>query len=284
MDPHPKRVIVLAGAPCSGKGTQSKRLCKALGLVHISTGDVFRDAASKSTDYGKLVKAYLSKGNFMPDEIVSAFVRERLAEPDVIEHGCVLDGFPRSVRQAEALMRIVNIDRYLVLEAPKDVLMERASGRRMDPETGEIYNLTTMPPPADAVDRLVQRSHDSDPDAFTLRLNAYDHYQQHVGPVLANKLAKVNAVDSADAIHAEIIRLLAEPPAAPLAAAVQDDDDMLERPISASMDPNAPPMISVALVDQHAVVRCEVREMATYLEEPGMLTLVHAHVCMHACI
>ena len=105
------------------KGTQSKRLCRALGLVHISTGDVFRDAASKSTDYGKLVKAYLSKGNFMPDEIVSAFVRERLAEPDVIEHGCVLDGFPRSVRQAEALMRIVNIDRVIQLFEPPAVVV-----------------------------------------------------------------------------------------------------------------------------------------------------------------
>ena len=100
------RVIVLAGAPCSGKGTQAKKLAKEIGAIHLSIGDVFRDSAAKGDE---LAKAYMASGNFLPDEIAIALVRDRMKQPDVVEKGVVLDGFPRTGPQAKALLGMVKV-------------------------------------------------------------------------------------------------------------------------------------------------------------------------------
>jgi len=157
--------IIIAGAPACGKGTQCETIKDEFGVVHLSTGDMLRAAVSGGTDVGIKAKEYMDSGKLVPDEVIIGIIIDRLAETDCKEQGWLLDGFPRTAAQAEALADAgVSADCFLFLDVPDEVLVERVVGRRTDPETGKIYHMTFSPPQEDdtaLIDRLVHRSDDT---------------------------------------------------------------------------------------------------------------------------
>ena len=154
--------IIIAGAPAAGKGTQCERIVNELGVVHLSTGDMLRAAVKSGSELGKQAKEAMDAGKLVSDELITGVICDRLKEADCIEKGWLLDGFPRTRAQADALTKAGGIpDCFLLLDVPEEVLVERVTGRRTDPETGKIYHMKFNPPPVDVVDRLVQRSDDT---------------------------------------------------------------------------------------------------------------------------
>ncbi|MGC8836794.1 MAG: adenylate kinase [Anaerolineae bacterium] len=142
--------IVLLGAPGAGKGTQAELLQKDYGLAHISSGDLFREHLEKGTPLGKLAQAYMDRGELVPDDVTIAMVRERLQEPDC-QRGAILDGFPRTVAQAEALDALLREmgERICVVPYVKvspEVLLERLSGRWTCRQCGAVYHVLYNPP------------------------------------------------------------------------------------------------------------------------------------------
>lgn len=156
--------IIISGAPASGKGTQCEAIKERFGVVHLSTGDMLRAAVAAKTEIGKSAKEYMDSGRLVPDEVIIGVVKDRLGEMDCKRKGWLLDGFPRTRAQADALAAVgVSADCFLFLNVPDEVLVERVVGRRTDPETGKIYHLTFSPPEDDAVvARLEQRSDDTE--------------------------------------------------------------------------------------------------------------------------
>jgi adenylate kinase len=143
-------ILVLFGPPGAGKGTQAKMLAAELGIPHVSTGDMFRDHKARGTDIGRKVQAIMDGGGLVTDDITNAMVEERLGRPDVAG-GCILDGYPRTVAQAEfleALLRRVGraVSRVLSYEVKEDVLVERISGRRSCAKCGAVYHVAASPP------------------------------------------------------------------------------------------------------------------------------------------
>lgn len=135
----------------------NKICCTQYGLVHISVGDLLREQVAVGTDAGKKAKAYMESGNLVPDEVVVEMVVTRLSQEDVNKAGWLLDGYPRSESQAQAIVKEgINPDVFLLINVPDEVIVERVVGRRSDPVTGDIYHLTYKPPPAEITDRLVQ--------------------------------------------------------------------------------------------------------------------------------
>lgn len=179
----PGRILIL-GAPGSGKGTQARRIAKKHGLPHISTGDIFRGHIEQHTDFGKRIEKYMTSGSLVPDSLACEIVVQRLLDEDC-NNGYILDGFPRSVPQAEELERVL-IDRNelldvaLVLEVDAEELVERLSARRTCPECGTIYNLKFYPPKEDEQcdnqecngAKLVQRDDDQE-TTIRKRLHVY---------------------------------------------------------------------------------------------------------------
>ena len=168
--------LALFGPPGAGKGTQAKRLAQAHGLSHLSTGDLFRAAIQDRTALGRQVEGLLKAGSLVPDDVTNGIVADRLA---ALEHGdFVLDGFPRTVPQAEWLVdhlqeNAVPLDAVISLQVEEEALVQRLSRRRTDPETGAIYHLDFNPPPAGLpAERLVHRP-DDQPDAIRHRLAVY---------------------------------------------------------------------------------------------------------------
>ncbi len=170
--------LILLGAPGSGKGTQAERMVAEFDLVHISTGDMLRQAIAAGTNLGELIGHYLKAGYLVPDHHVTSLVDQRLARAD-INNGFILDGFPRTVRQAESLdeilrLREIVLDAVALIDVPDEIVVERMSGRRIDPQTGRIYNLSmdADPPPADVLTRLEKRDDDSE-DVIRHRLTTF---------------------------------------------------------------------------------------------------------------
>ena len=121
-------------------------LAAELGLVHLSTGDIFRDAVARRTELGLQAKPFIEKGLFVPDEMVVAFIKSRLAQPDVQAMGCLLDGFPRTAEQAAHLTAEVRVDRFILLQVPDKALIARAAGRRLLDGGGRWQRAHRAPP------------------------------------------------------------------------------------------------------------------------------------------
>jgi len=155
--------IIIAGAPASGKGTQCEIIKEEFGVVHLSTGDMLRAAVAAGTEVGTQAKEFMDSGKLVPDEVIIGIIRDRLDEADCKEQGWLLDGFPRTAAQAEALADAgCTADCFLFLDVPDEVLVERVVGRRTDPETGKIYHMTFSPPPADDEELIARLQHRSD--------------------------------------------------------------------------------------------------------------------------
>ena len=174
--------ILLMGAPGAGKGTQAAILHERLGIPHISTGDMFRGAVSEGTVLGLEAKRYMDSGNLVPDEVTIGIVRERLAEADC-KKGFMLDGFPRTVGQAEALDEILKelhleLDTVLEIDVPFEILTERITGRRLCKACGATYHVEFHPPLKEGVcdkdgTTLYQRK-DDNKETVQNRLSVYE--------------------------------------------------------------------------------------------------------------
>ena len=169
--------LIMFGAPGAGKGTQAEVLCDRLQIPTISTGNMIREALSSGTEMGKKAKAFIESGALVPDEVVIGIVNERLQQDDC-KNGFILDGFPRTIPQAEALDSMgITIDRVIEIDVPDEVITQRMSGRRVCSKCGNSYHLLTKKTKTDGVcDRcggaLVQRK-DDDPATVQERLRVY---------------------------------------------------------------------------------------------------------------
>jgi adenylate kinase len=210
--------IVLLGPPGAGKGTQAKKIADQYGIVHISTGDLFRDNIKNQTPLGKKAKAYMDAGNLVPDELVIALVEDRIAQDDC-QKGYLLDGFPRTVAQASALSDYTEkvgkpLDFALSIEVPEEKLIDRIVGRRVCPNCGASYHVTFNPPKKDGVcDRcggtLTQRKDDTE---ATVK-NRLDVYNKETAPLIdyyrcKDILVTVNGDQDVDVVTADIFKAL----------------------------------------------------------------------------
>ncbi len=166
--------VIFLGPPGAGKGTQAQRVCAALEIPQISTGDILRRAMKEGTPTGLKAKAFVEAGKLVPDEVIIDIVRERLAQEDC-QRGYILDGFPRTVPQAEALEGIAHIDAVIDLDVADEVLIERLSGRRVCLKCGATYHVSRLNGEtkcANCGEELVQRKDDS-AETVLNRLNVY---------------------------------------------------------------------------------------------------------------
>ncbi|MBU5272370.1 adenylate kinase [Staphylococcus caprae] len=171
--------IILMGLPGAGKGTQASEIVKKFPIPHISTGDMFRKAIKDETDLGKEAKSYMDRGELVPDEVTVGIVKERISEDDA-KKGFLLDGFPRTIEQAEALNNIMSeldreIDAVINIEVPEEELMNRLTGRRICEKCGTTYHLVFNPPKVEGIcdidgGKLYQRE-DDNPETVSNRLS-----------------------------------------------------------------------------------------------------------------
>ena len=205
--------IVLFGAPGAGKGTQAKELIKKYEIPQISTGDILREAIANKTPLGLEAKKLMDGGNLVSDDIVNGLVEARLQEADC-EKGFILDGFPRTVAQAEALDKILEkfnkkIEKVIALDVSDDEIIERITGRRVSKKTGKIYHIKYNPPVDEKEEDLEQRA-DDNKETVMKRLEVYN---KQTAPVLEyyKKQNKVYTVDGAkrlEEITKDIIDIL----------------------------------------------------------------------------
>ncbi|WP_227353755.1 adenylate kinase [Haladaptatus salinisoli] len=173
--------VLILGAPGAGKGTQSARIAEEFDVEHVTTGDALRANKHMETEHGTPA-SFMDEGELVPDPVVNEIVRAALSEAD----GFVLDGYPRNLSQAEYLDDITDLDVVLYLDVDEDELVNRLTGRRLDPETGDIYHVEYNPPESEEVEeRLVQREDDTE-ETVRERLRVYrentrpviDHYEE----------------------------------------------------------------------------------------------------------
>lgn len=142
--------LVLLGPPGSGKGTQGAKLAELLGVPRISTGDILRRNVAAGTELGKRAKTFMESGGLVPDDLVIAMTAERLKEPDA-RKGFILDGFPRTIAQAEALSKLTALDAVVNLFLEPEELVKRSAGRRVCPKCESVYHVVSNPPQKDGV-------------------------------------------------------------------------------------------------------------------------------------
>ena len=205
--------VVFLGPPGAGKGTQAVRVCERLGIPQISTGDILRKAIREQTETGLKAKSYIDQGLLVPDEVVIDIVRERLAMPDC-QNGYILDGFPRTVPQAQALAGFARIDAVIDIEVSDEQLVARLSGRRVCPACGATFHVSSLGGRT-ACDKcgaeLVQRNDDK---AETV-LNRLNVYHAQTAPLIdyygsQGLLKSVDGSQPLDDCFAAILRALGE--------------------------------------------------------------------------
>ena len=207
--------LILVGPPGAGKGTQAEVLVDKYKMTHISTGDMLRAAVKEGTELGKKADGYMQSGALVPDELVIAMTIERIGQPDC-RSGFMLDGFPRTRPQAEALDQAlakagVKLDAVVLIEVADELIVDRITGRRMDPDTGAIYHLQFKPPPAEVADRVIQRKDDT-AEACRARLAKYHSETAPIIPFYEDKglLRRVDGVGAPAEVSQRMIAALAD--------------------------------------------------------------------------
>ncbi|MDD3595976.1 MAG: adenylate kinase [Sulfuricurvum sp.] len=212
--------IILLGAPGAGKGTQAQFLTKAFDIPQISTGDMLRAAIKAGTDLGKLAKSFMDSGKLVTDEIIIGLVKERITQDDC-KNGFLLDGFPRTVPQADALKEAgVAIDAVIEIDVPDSVIVERMSGRRAHLASGRTYHIVYNPPKVEGKDDetgedLVQRDDDK-AEVVLDRLRVYheqtaplvDYYKGVSANDSSVKYITINGTQPIDTVEKEILSQL----------------------------------------------------------------------------
>lgn len=200
--------IILLGPPGAGKGTQAKLISEKFSISHISTGDIFRKNISEKTPLGVKAKEYMDKGLLVPDELTIDIVKDRLTNEDC-KNGFLLDGFPRTVKQAEALedflkTRDENIDTALLIHVPSEFILDRMTGRRVCPACGASFHIKFNPPKVDGVcdlcgSNIVQRKDDSE-ETVKERIDVYERQTQPLVDFYESndKLFKVDGTQTID--------------------------------------------------------------------------------------
>ncbi len=210
--------IILIGAQGSGKGTQARRLATALGIHHISSGDLFRKAAEDGTELGLKAKVYWDRGELVPDDLTLTLILQRITEPDCMRDGVLLDGFPRTLKQAQALDEELaregkrQVDCTVYLKVPREILLHRLSGRYICRANQHVYNIETNPPRVPGIcdldgSELYQRLDDTGP-AVQKRLDIFfdetiqllDYYRAQ------NKLVEVDGNQSIEQVQRSLIQ------------------------------------------------------------------------------
>jgi len=201
--------LILLGAPGAGKGTQATRISEKYSIPHISTGDILRRNIKEGTELGKLAKSYIDKGMLVPDEVVIGLMKERLSEEDC-KKGFLLDGFPRTVKQAEALETVTDIDVVLDISVPYGIIVDRIAGRRMC-VCGESYHVsmgicdTCLKCGA----KLYQRDDDK-PETVKARIDVYDKQTSPLIDFYNEKgiLKSVDGNNEPSAVFNEVVKVL----------------------------------------------------------------------------
>ena len=212
--------VILLGAPGAGKGTQARFITEKFGIPQISTGDMLRAAVKAGTELGLQVKDIMATGGLVSDDLIIALIKDRLAQPDCAQ-GCLFDGFPRTIPQAEALQEAgVAIDNVLEIAVDDEEIVQRISGRRVHEASGRVYHVTFNPPKVEGKDDetgedLLQRPDDSE-ETVRKRLAVYhqqtkplvDFYAKQAAATGTPKCSKVEGVGSVEAITAKVLAAL----------------------------------------------------------------------------
>lgn len=212
--------MILLGLPGVGKGTQAKKLESELEIPHIATGDIFRKAIKNKTPLGKKAKSFIDAGELVPDEVTIGIVEERLKESDC-ENGFILDGFPRTIAQAEALDQILaeqnrELDLVIYLQAEIDVLVERLAGRRVCVDCGATYHVKNDPPEVEGVcdkcgGEVIQRSDDQE-ETVKKRIEVNKDKTAKLADYYQKKgiLHEVESIGGIDKVQKRLLKLIEE--------------------------------------------------------------------------
>ncbi len=195
--------LILLGAPGAGKGTQAEIICDRLSIPAISTGNIIRAAMKNGTEMGKKAKEYVDAGNLVPDDVVIGIIKERLLEDDC-KNGFILDGFPRTIPQAQALDSMgINIDRVISIEVPDDKIVARMSGRRVCAKCGASYHTeykkSKVEGACDLCDGELIRRKDDEPETVLDRLNVYHEQTEPLKDYYA-KTGKLRTVEGQEEV------------------------------------------------------------------------------------
>ena len=201
-------IVVFLGPPGAGKGTQAQRLVEEKGFIHISTGDLLREAVRNKTPLGLKAKEYMDRGELVPDELIIEMIKEKLPEGGNV----ILDGFPRTIAQAKALDEMLEqmgkkVDAVVLFEVPDEVVVERLSGRRIDPKTGKVYHIKYNPPPEGV--EVIQRDDDRE-EVIRKRLEVY---RKQTAPLVEyyekkGNLIRIDATKSPEEVYKDLTSAL----------------------------------------------------------------------------
>ena len=199
---------MLFGPPGAGKGTQADKIVELTGKPQVSTGDMLRLALSNETELGLEAKKYMESGQLVPDNVIIGLIEDRMNESDA-SNGVLFDGFPRTIPQAEALESITEVSTVISIEVPDEDIVNRIVGRRMDPETGEIYHVSFKTPPPEIAHRLIQRKDDNE-ETVRMRLSSYHEQTKPLGDWYLEKgiLYAVEGTGSIDEVARSISKIL----------------------------------------------------------------------------
>jgi len=211
-------IVVLLGPPGAGKGTQAARLAEGQGVAHVASGDLFREALAAGTPLGRKAQGYMERGELVPDDIVVEMVLERLAKPDC-DRGVILDGFPRTATQAEALDKALaaqerQVDAALVIEVPEVAILERMTGRRICRECQAPYHIKFNPPAREGhCDRCGGMLYQRDDDCEETVRHRLAVYEQQTLPLVSyyrqqDILRQVDGLGSVDEVTDLLLRAL----------------------------------------------------------------------------
>ncbi|KAF0692026.1 Aste57867_16828 [Aphanomyces stellatus] len=213
--------FVLLGPPAAGKGTQCELLARQFGVVHLSTGEMLRAAIRAGSTFGRKVAAFMDAGALVPDELVTGTVLELLKSPESTKKGWLLDGFPRTEGQAQAMLaKGLAPDIVILLDVPDDDVLDRAAGRRLDVATGRVYHLKHDPPPVDV--EIERRADDTD-DAVRAQLTHYHAHSKAIADVMAtaSRIVRVDGRGGKDEVATRIRRALQSKLPSPKRVSVQ---------------------------------------------------------------